>query len=41
MFLFFFGPETCGLLAPQPEIKPALPALEGEVLTTEPLRKSL
>ena len=38
---FFFGQEACGLLAPQPEIKPAPPALEGEVLTTEPLRKSL
>ena len=28
------GHETCGLLASQPGIKPAAPALEGEVLTT-------
>ena len=31
---FFFGPEACGILAPQPGIEPAPPALEGSVLTT-------
>ena len=31
---WFFGPEACGILAPRPGIKPAPPALEGEVLTT-------
>ena len=30
----FFGHEACGVLAPQPGIEPAPPALEGEVLTT-------
>ena len=25
-----FGPEACGILAPQPGIKPAPPAVEGE-----------
>ena len=34
-FIFrFFGPETCGILAPQPGIKPVPPSLEGKVLTT-------
>ena len=28
---WFFGPEACGILAPQP----GLPALEGEVYTTD------
>ena len=32
--LWFFGQEICGILAPWPEIEPAHPALEGEVLTT-------
>ena len=32
----FFGPEACGILAPQPRIEPAPPALEGEILTTGP-----
>ena len=33
-FMFhFFGLETCGILAPQPGIKPIPPALEGEVLS--------
>ena len=36
-----FGPEACGILAPQPGIKPAPPALEGEVLTTGLPGKSL
>ena len=30
----FFVPETCGISAPRPEIKPEPLALEGEVLTT-------
>ena len=30
----FFGPEACGILAPQPGIKPVRLALEGEVSTT-------
>ena len=38
---WFFGHEACGILAPQPGIKPASPALEGEVLTTGPPGKSL
>ena len=36
-FLFFFGHtawQACGILVPQPGIKPALPALESRVLTT-------
>ena len=31
---WFFGHEACEILAPQPGIEPAAPALEGEVLTT-------
>ena len=31
---FFFGPESCGILDPQPGIEPSVPALEGEVLPT-------
>ena len=38
---WFFGREACGILAPGPGIKPAPPALEGEVLTTGPPGKSL
>ena len=38
---WFFGREACGILAPWPEIEPATPALEGEVLTTGPPGKSL
>ena len=34
------GYEACGFLAPQPEIEPAPPALEGEVLTSGPAGKS-
>ena len=37
----FLGREACGILVPQPRIEPARPALEGEVLTTGPPRKSL
>ena len=33
---FFFGFRVYGILAPQPEIKAASSALEGEVLTTGP-----
>ena len=36
-FIFrVFGPEACGILAPQPGIKPVPPSLEGKVLTTGP-----
>ena len=31
---WIFGSEVCGILAPQPGIKPAPLALEGKVLTT-------
>ena len=41
-FMFcFFGPQTCGILAPPPGIKPSAPALIGGVLTTGPPGKSL
>ena len=41
-FMFwFFGHKACGILAPQPGIKPTPPALEGKVLTTGPPGKSL
>ena len=41
-FMFwFFGPKACGIFVPQPEIGPASPELEGEVLTTGPPGKSL
>ena len=36
----FFDREACGILAPQPGIEPAPPALEGEVSTTGPPGKS-
>ena len=36
---WFFGPKASGILAPWPGIKPTVPALEGEVLTTGPPRK--
>ena len=29
--LFFFGPEACGIVAPQPSIEPIPSVLEGEV----------
>ena len=36
-FMFwFFSHKACGISAPQPEIKPRPPALEGEVLTIGP-----
>ena len=34
-------PTACGLLVPQPGIKPVFPALEGRFLTTGPPRNSL
>ena len=37
---WFFGREACGILAPQPGIEPAPPALQGKVLTTGPSGKS-
>ena len=34
-FMFwFFGHEACGILVPQPGIKPESPALKGKGLTT-------
>ena len=42
LFLFVFlggwgvAPRACGMLTPQPGIKPAPPAWEGEALTTGP-----
>ena len=34
-FMFwFFGHEVCQILAPQPGIEPALPALDSEISTT-------
>ena len=33
---WFFGCKTCGILASQPVIESAHPALEGEVLTPGP-----
>ena len=41
MFFGFFGHKACRILAPQPGIESAPPALEGEVLTTGPPGKSL
>ena len=38
--LWFFNHEACGILGPQPGIKPTPPALEGKVFTTGPLVKS-
>ena len=35
----FYGFKACGILAPWPGTEPTLPALEDEVLTTEPLGK--
>ena len=37
----FFGHEAWGILTAWPGVKPTLPALEGEVLTTGPPGKSL
>ena len=38
---WFFGHETCGILAPWPGIEPTPLALEGKVLTTGPPGKPL
>ena len=38
---WFFGHKACGILAPRPEIKLAPPGLEGEVLTTGLIGRSL
>ena len=41
-FMFWFlVREACGILAAPPGVKPASPALEGEVLTTGSPEKSL
>ena len=41
LFVFWvFGPEACGILVPQPGIKPTPSALKSKVLTTEPPGKS-
>ena len=39
-YLFIFCLEACEILSSPPGIEPAPPVLEGEVLTTEPPRKS-
>ena len=39
--LGFFGCKACGILAPQPGIKPVPPALEAEVSTTRQPENSL
>lgn len=38
---FFLSPQACDILIPQPGIKPASSALEGDILTTGPQGKSL
>ena len=38
---WFFGCKACGILAPQPGAEPAPLALEGEILTSRPVEKSL
>ena len=44
-YIFFnilvFGHKACGILVPRWGIESVPPALEGEVLTTGPLKKSL
>ena len=40
-FFWFFDHKVCRILVPQPGIELALPALEGEILTSGPLGKSL
>ena len=37
---WFFGWEACGILALQSRMEPILSALEGEIITTGPPRKS-
>lgn len=36
LHVWFFGPESCVVLARNQEIEPSAPTLEDEVLTTEP-----
>ena len=36
-----FGHEACGILAPQPGLKPSTPALESKVVISGPPEKSL
>ena len=36
LYILFFDSKAPGILAHQPGIEPELPALEGNVLTTEP-----
>ena len=38
---WFFGHEVCGILVPQPGIRPSPHALESKVFITEPPEKSL
>ena len=40
-YVLVLGPKACGVLAPRPRIKLALPALAGKVLTTGLPGKSL
>ena len=40
-YVWVFSLEACGILAPQPGIEPATPALEGGVLTTGSPKKFL
>ena len=41
LFLFWcFGHEACGIFAARPRIEDTLPALKGQVLTTEPPGRS-
>ena len=39
--LGFFGPEVCGILAPQPGIKHTCSALKSKALTAGPQGKTL
>ena len=41
LVFFSFGHEICGILVPQPRIKPVPHALEGKVLIPGPPEKSL
>ena len=38
---WFFGSQACGMLGPQPGIKPTAPSLEGKALTAGPPGNSL
>ena len=41
VYCFFFGLQACGILPPRSGIEPTPPALEGKVITSGLLRKSL